>query len=139
MRVCAAQPQRATDETEIALDLHQFKLISFLRSTAFNHTHRKLDHGMSRETDRHPPWPEVPHGLPYAALTVDIHSVNRELHKKHMDALAWDDPETTSGFQAPVLQQTHLAGRAAVGNINSITERRTPCQVPHIKFQSIFL
>jgi hypothetical protein len=94
---------------------------------------------MSRETNRHTPRAEVPHGLPNAALTVYIHGIDRELHKKHVDTLAWDDPETTSGFQAPVLQQAHLAGRAAIGNINSITERRTPCQVPHIKFQSIFL
>jgi hypothetical protein len=138
MRVCAAQPQRAIDATKIVLDFHQLKLISLLRSAAFNHAHRKLDHRMSRETDRHTPRAKVPHGLPDAALTVYVYGIDRELHKKHMDAFAWDDPEPTPAFQIPVLQQTHLAGCAAVGNVNSITERRTPCQVPNIKFQVSF-
>jgi YVTN family beta-propeller protein len=122
----------------IVLEFHQLKLIPFLRCAAINHADWKLDHGMSRETDRHPPWAKVSHDLPDTALTVYIHGIDRKLHKKHVDTLAGDDPEPASGFQIPMLQQTHTAGCAAVGNVDSIAERRTPCQVPHIKFQVPF-
>src|SRR5947209_2482485 len=93
---------------------------------------------MRGKTNRQAPRAEIPHRFFYPVITVYIHGVDGKLHEKHVDALAWHNPEPTSGFQIPVLQQTHPAGSTAVGNIDSITERRTPGQVPYIEFQVPF-
>jgi len=117
---------------KMLLHFHELKLISFLRCAGLNNTHRKFDHRVCRQANRHTPGSQIPHDLLYPALAVYIHGIDCELHEKHVDALAWHNPEPTSGLQLPVLQQTHPASRAAIGDIDPIAERRTPGQVPHI-------
>jgi len=90
---------------------------------------------MRRETRRESPrW----HGPPdFADLSslIQVHEIDRKLHKEGMDRFAGNDPQAVSRFQFGVLQQPGPPLRTGICHLRAVCEHSPASVVPHQNFQ----